>query len=333
MERVILKDSLMSYFILTNELEEDILIEKMLLNNKINGFLSAELRLEDNKKCFYYNINGLISIEEYIKDRMVDYKFLYNLYNTIIKTVMLGHAYFIQEDNYIIMPDYIYRSKKDNSISLCCTPWKERVFQDDILELTEILLKKTDHKDKKAVQLIYGLYDILKSDGFICESIDKYLNLNIQEFSAHDDKDCIDKSMPKVERNGKRKPINNAYGLAVCNNHKQDIIPSNNILPAKIWIEYSDNITAECEGKKNYIIGREKGSEIYIPFMYISRKHAMLFADDKGLNIVDMGSTNGTYVNNKKISANVTVHCNINDIVTFADINYRVIKKSEDIRQ
>ena len=48
-------------------------------------------------------------------------------------------------------------------------------------------------------------------------------------------------------------------------------------------------------------IGREKRSSICIPFPSISRKHAKVFERDEKFYIQDMGSINGTFVNDKRI--------------------------------
>ncbi len=59
-------------------------------------------------------------------------------------------------------------------------------------------------------------------------------------------------------------------------------------------------ITFEKESEQ--IIGRTEGN-IKIPTdMQISRKHAMFAMTDQGIKIIDLGSTNGVLVNNKKVS-------------------------------
>jgi len=50
------------------------------------------------------------------------------------------------------------------------------------------------------------------------------------------------------------------------------------------------------------IIGRKEDCDLRIPLAEISRKHAMIMVDEKSVTIRDMGSSNGTYINNQKIS-------------------------------
>jgi pSer/pThr/pTyr-binding forkhead associated (FHA) protein len=50
------------------------------------------------------------------------------------------------------------------------------------------------------------------------------------------------------------------------------------------------------------IIGRKEECDLRIPLAEISRKHAMLIVSGDTATLRDLGSANGTYVNNKRIS-------------------------------
>jgi len=54
------------------------------------------------------------------------------------------------------------------------------------------------------------------------------------------------------------------------------------------------------EGKT--IIGRREDCDLRIPLSQVSRKHAMLLVQPDGARIRDLGSVNGTFVNNKRVS-------------------------------
>lgn len=49
------------------------------------------------------------------------------------------------------------------------------------------------------------------------------------------------------------------------------------------------------------VIGRAKGCTIQIDDFYLSGKHVQLWFEDEEWHIRDMGSTNGTYINGKKM--------------------------------
>ncbi|HOB74062.1 MAG TPA: FHA domain-containing protein [Phycisphaerae bacterium] len=50
------------------------------------------------------------------------------------------------------------------------------------------------------------------------------------------------------------------------------------------------------------VIGRKEDCGLRIPLGEISRKHALLMVDEKTAILRDLGSANGTYVNNKRIT-------------------------------
>lgn len=49
--------------------------------------------------------------------------------------------------------------------------------------------------------------------------------------------------------------------------------------------------------------GRDAGSDIFLGDVTVSRHHARFTVDERGLRVEDLGSTNGTYVNGKRVDA------------------------------
>ena len=54
--------------------------------------------------------------------------------------------------------------------------------------------------------------------------------------------------------------------------------------------------------KSTTIIGRGEKCDLRVPVLSVSRRHCELALSDDTLNIRDLGSSNGTYVNNERIS-------------------------------
>src|SRR5512143_1612560 len=67
----------------------------------------------------------------------------------------------------------------------------------------------------------------------------------------------------------------------------------------------------------SYAIGREAGNEIVIEDPQVSRRHAQLTRQGTSYVIEDIGSTNGTYVNGKRVTAPVLL--SDGDMVGLAD--------------
>ena len=57
-----------------------------------------------------------------------------------------------------------------------------------------------------------------------------------------------------------------------------------------------------------YTLGRVANTDIMLPYSWVSRKHAMIQKEENGrFNLIDLGSSNGTFLNGRKIHTPVTL--------------------------
>ena len=57
-----------------------------------------------------------------------------------------------------------------------------------------------------------------------------------------------------------------------------------------------------------YTLGRVANTDITLPYSWVSRKHAMIQREENGrFNLIDLGSSNGTFLNGRKIHTPVTL--------------------------
>ncbi|MFN9914293.1 MAG: FHA domain-containing protein, partial [Pirellulaceae bacterium] len=71
-----------------------------------------------------------------------------------------------------------------------------------------------------------------------------------------------------------------------------------------------------------FTIGRKPGNSLQLNSRAVSSFHAEFVENEYGLLLVDHQSTNGTYVNGKRIHGSIQL--NNNDLVQFADSVYRL---------
>lgn len=67
-------------------------------------------------------------------------------------------------------------------------------------------------------------------------------------------------------------------------------------------------------------IGRTSDNDIQVKTAYVSRRHAVVLTKDDGVHIVDSGSSNGLFVNSKRVKKRRLSH---GDIVTVGDTKFR----------
>ncbi len=79
-----------------------------------------------------------------------------------------------------------------------------------------------------------------------------------------------------------------------------------------MWILQSAALEADAEGAVPALtfrlrpgaiktIGRAAGAEFVVDAALVSRVHCRLTADDDNVEVVDLSSTNGTYVNDRRV--------------------------------
>ncbi len=78
----------------------------------------------------------------------------------------------------------------------------------------------------------------------------------------------------------------------------------------KIFIrrENSEVISQYTLGAGEHLIGRESKSDIFIEDEYISRQHAKLIISADAIEIEDLGSTSGTFLDGMAVRGRVPVH-------------------------
>ncbi|MEO7360719.1 MAG: adenylate/guanylate cyclase domain-containing protein, partial [Gemmatimonadaceae bacterium] len=80
---------------------------------------------------------------------------------------------------------------------------------------------------------------------------------------------------------------------------------------------------------KRLVLGRETTSDLPILDVGVSRRHAEVCATAKGLEIRDLGSRNGTYLNAKRVSDALA---SVGDRVTFGGVEFTFAKIEENLR-
>ena len=102
---------------------------------------------------------------------------------------------------------------------------------------------------------------------------------------------------------------------------------------AKMILKFNDVVIDQIVLKQGDMnIGRRPGSEILLDNMAVSGNHASIFTIGEDSFVQDMNSTNGTFVNNKRITKHHLVH---NDVVTIGNhsltyLNEKATKSGPD---
>lgn len=85
----------------------------------------------------------------------------------------------------------------------------------------------------------------------------------------------------------------------------------------KIKAHAGDSATQEINIERDLLVGRHQATDIVLPQADISRKHAAFLLKEQALWVQDLGSSNGTFVNDVRIATDA-VELNAGDVVQFA---------------
>jgi pSer/pThr/pTyr-binding forkhead associated (FHA) protein len=86
-------------------------------------------------------------------------------------------------------------------------------------------------------------------------------------------------------------------------------------------VSFSGDQTFELPHGRSLVVGRGVASDIAIYDPTISRRHAELIVGADGVQVKDLGSSNGTCINGSRISAG---RLNPNDSITFGKVLFQL---------
>lgn len=278
---------------------------KMLLNNQITGFLPLQIQYIDEKSVYSYSLQGMTALTDLLEEDILDFFLAEKIYQGILSVRRMGQEFFLEESHFVLEPSYLFWDIRKKRLMVCYFPGYQLPLEEQVTALNEFLLKHINHKDKRCVSLVYGVYELIENRGFVDADIASYL----RRFGEKGEK----YKEGSEEREGKEKRFEtkgeggqgNEMRIGIRNLSKWRALPE--------WVEV-------CHDR--FTIGRSQENDFVIPAMWISFQHARIDRRESQFYVTDLGSTNGVYLNGKKLISNHPVLCRMKDIISFADIAY-----------
>lgn len=101
------------------------------------------------------------------------------------------------------------------------------------------------------------------------------------------------------------------------------------MLKAKLVVVGGDAKSKEVNLRLPTVIGRGRDVGLTLPHPLVSRRHTELFEKDGYVYVKDLGSLNGTYVNNRKISAQQRLAPN--ELLTLGNVTFRAMYEAGEV--
>ncbi|MBP3327019.1 MAG: FHA domain-containing protein [Coprococcus sp.] len=169
-------DGINSYMVLDDtSLSPDSYEVNMISNNNIEGLLPFEFRSLNETRMIYYRINGYVQLTELIQGEVLAMEYLADLFLHIIKLIHDMSMYMLQPDNLIINIKNVYFNSSDKRFGFVFCPNYETDIRRQLKSLTEECMKLVNHKDRQAVDMAYGIYDIVSKPNYDIQEIQNYI--------------------------------------------------------------------------------------------------------------------------------------------------------------
>lgn len=284
---------------------------KMLLNNEISGILPLQLQYIDNQCIYRYLTGEKISLATFLLHDKLRFKAAYQLWNDIFYCCGACGEYLLQTEHLLLCPEYIYRDPQTQGFSFCYFPGAAEALEVQIKMLCEFLLPVTDHQEKLGREFVYGWYDQLMGRGFSMSELEHYLksyrnreNNTDDQFEGESEKrqECLKQEVHHREEQRDKTGESNYYLKNVS--------------------KYPEALEQLPLSEGTLSVGRAPGCDVVLPVGQISWHHARIEIEEDKVFVTDTSSSNGVFLNKKRLIKEHPVLCKTGDIIGFADITY-----------
>ena len=161
--------------------------EEMLSHNKIDGILPVKWQKEDESYLLRYDITGKQALDVVLENELMDEDFLRDLLAGICAVVKQLEKYLLIPEGILLRPEAIFRDIKTQQIYFCYYPNETEPVQIRFRRLMEYILAKTNHRNQKAVELSYTVYEEALKEEFVLQDIQKRLEKNASDMCVQEE--------------------------------------------------------------------------------------------------------------------------------------------------
>lgn len=164
--------------------KEAIFEKRMIEENKIAMLLDINEKIENNQRVYEYDIFGMNSLYDYVRNEGINCKKLIKILSSIVKIKNIIADYFLTDGSLLVAPEYILHFPGSDDFYYVYVPGCEDAFSGSINKFAEFLLSNIDYSDEKVTDIIYKIYEDISCEKYYFE---KYLlqllnNENLNEY-------------------------------------------------------------------------------------------------------------------------------------------------------
>lgn len=138
----------------------------------------------EREDTYKYEITGKKSLSVTFERVPMNAEQIEKILYGILDIIENGKEYLLSENNYVLLPEYIYLQIPEYRVTLCYYPEYEVAFSEQLGKLFEILLNRVDYREEKAIATVYALYMLLQEPDVTLERIREKLSEPMREAKA-----------------------------------------------------------------------------------------------------------------------------------------------------
>ena len=172
LERVYKKESDGRAYLLLKKTKEAF-EEQMIQRNRPVGLLAMEKA--ETGDTYKYEITGRKTLGMMFERVPMSGEQIEAVLRGILEVLERGRDFLLSEDNYILLPEYIYLGIPGYEVTLCYYPEYGIPFVEQMGKLFELFLNRVDYREEQAIAMVYALYMQLQEPDITLERIKSLL--------------------------------------------------------------------------------------------------------------------------------------------------------------
>jgi len=325
-------------------------IFQMLEENSIPGILPMHQRMEEGYPYLYLDITSKQSLVQEYREKDLQLEELVALLQELIRIFEELRNYLLPSRFLLLQPEYVYRDTDSRELFLALIPWEreeDRGFQ----PLAEFFLEKMSPKDEHGINLVYQLYRQQSDPGFSLyrfmtvaerESILKRqkgqeeISISIPEEKSFEEEvkpskkeSILHRWFSKLFTWKKEKKNEESYGwelVSLPENQETVFFEGDHQKTWNLqWKERGKNRKAEIK-ELPFTVGKLRQEvSLVIEDPSVSRIHCRFIEQDMGVGVMDMNSTNGTFLNGLRLKPGEIMGIEKNDEILVGKVRVLVV--------
>ena len=166
--------------------------ELMIAHAKAEGILFAECVRENGQNYLWYDITGKQSLDTIVESSMLGHELLCRILLGLYETVECLEQILLRAEGVLLVPECIFQDYRTEQIFFCYYPGNESSMAQALATLLEYLLERLDHRDERAVELAYGVYERVSKGDISIKEIKELIHIPYEEEESADGADTYD---------------------------------------------------------------------------------------------------------------------------------------------